>query len=152
MTITLEDSIEIKATPEKVFDRLTHLFREKEDYQSWHPDHVDLYWIRGKLFEEGSIGYCEEYLHGEIHKFKFLCTKVVPNRMIEYRPMFPWSIFWPRSTFVVEPKGEKSCIFSATGYLRAGPLFKKLGRNRLEAIKKHMKEEGENLKRLVENE
>jgi len=149
--ITLEDSIEIQTTPEKVFNRLTHLFRGKEDYQSWHPDHVDLRWIRGGPSEDGSIAYCEEYLHGDMHKFKFLITKVVPNRVIEWRPLFPWSIFMPRNAFVIEPKGEKSCIFTATICLRAGPLFKKLGRNRLEAVKKHMKEEGENLKRLLEN-
>ncbi len=148
--IIMEDSIEIKATPEKVFDCLTHIFRGKEDYQAWHPDHVDLCWIKGEPFEEGSIAYCEEYLHGEMHKFKFRLTKVVPNRLIEYRPLFPWSIFSPGNTFVMEPKGEKSCIFTATGRLRAGPLFKKLGRNRLEAVKKHMEEEGENLQRLID--
>ena len=102
--ITLEDSIEIQATPEKAFNRLTHLFRGKEDYQSWHPDHVDLRWIKGEPFEDGSIAYCEEYLHGEMHKFKFLITKVVPNRVIEWRPLFPWSIFMPRNAFVIEPK------------------------------------------------
>lgn len=48
--ITLEDSIEIQTPPEKVFNRLTHLFRGKEDYQSWHPDHVDLRWIKGGTF------------------------------------------------------------------------------------------------------
>ena len=68
----------------------------------------------------------------------------------KYRPLFPWSIFAPGNEFLFEPKGEKSCIFTASGRLRAGPLFKKLGRNRLEATKKHMKEEGGNLRRLLE--
>ena len=35
---------------------------------------------------------------------------------------------------------------------RFGWLFSKLAKNRVEAIKKHMKEEGENLKILLEEE
>ena len=80
--IILEDSIEINATPEKVFDCLTHVFRGKEDYQAWHPDHVDLCWIRGEPFEEGSIAYCEEYLHGEMQKFKARPA----SKIIKFRP------------------------------------------------------------------
>jgi len=39
---------------------------------------------------------------------------------------------------------------TATGSLRGGPLFRKLGRKQMEATKQHMKEEGENLKRILE--
>jgi len=149
MLITLEDSIEIKTTPEKVFEWLIQL-RHKEAYQAWHPDHVDIHWIKGEPFQIGSIVYFEEYLHGRLHKVKFLCTKIVPNREIEYRPLFPWSIFTPKSSFVMEPKGKKSCIFTATSYLRLGPLFLKIAKKRLDATMKHIKEEGENLKRILE--
>ncbi|MBA7691937.1 hypothetical protein ES703_100493 [subsurface metagenome] len=34
----------------------------------------------------------EEYLQGYLHKLKFRITKIVPNRMIEYGPLFPLSI------------------------------------------------------------
>jgi len=100
--ITLRDSIEIKTTPEKIFDFFVHF---EENYLAWHPDHVKSYWI-GKPAKEGSILYCEEYLHGKLHRMKFRITKVELNRKIEYKL--------------------------------------------LEAGKKHMKEEGENLKRLLE--
>jgi len=148
--ITLTDSIEIEATPEQVFDWLIERFKNKESYQAWHPDHVDIRWIKGESFQEGSIVYAEEYLHGELHKLKFIITKVVPNSVMEYRPLFPLSIFAPGNAFFIEPKGENSCIFTATGSLRAGPLFKKLGKNRIVATKQHMKEEGENLKKALE--
>ena len=147
--IALTDSVEIKAKPEKVFAWLTNI-KNKENYQSWHSDHVDCVWVKGEPFQEGSIVYFEEYIHGKLHKLKFLCTKRVQNRLIEYRPLFPWSFFMPKCTFVIEPQKEDSCIFTATINLRVGPLFKKFGGKRLDTIKRHMREEGENLKRILE--
>ena len=149
--ITLKDSIEIKATPEKVFKWLVQRFKGKEAYQAWHPDHVDIRWIKGEPLQEGSIVYAEEYLHGQLHKLKFLITKVVPNKEIEYRALFPLSLFAPGNAFIIEPKGKSSCVFTATGRLRVGPLFKKFGKNQIEATKRHMKEEGENIKRALES-
>ena len=56
-------------------------------YRAWHPeDHVALRWIKGEPWEEGSVLYAEEYLHGKLHKLKMLITKVVPNRRIEFAP------------------------------------------------------------------
>jgi uncharacterized protein YndB with AHSA1/START domain len=147
--ITLTDSIEVRAAPEKVFRWLTNL-KQKADYQSWHPDHVDLRWTKGEPFAKGSIAYFEEYIHGKLHKFTFLCTKVVPDKLIEYRPLFPWSIFMPKGTFVLEPKGQNSCTFTATISLRVGPLYRKLVRSQLQTVKQHMKEEGEILKKILE--
>ena len=147
---TLTDSIEVKATPEQVFDWLVQRMKDKESYQAWHPEHVDVRWIKGEPLREGSILYAEEYLHGKLHKLKFLITKVVPNKEIEYRPLFPLSIFSKGNAFLIEPKGENSCIFTATGSFRAGPLFVKFGKSRVEAVKRHMKEEGENLKKALE--
>ena len=148
--ITLTDSIEIEATPEQVFNWLVERLKDKESYQAWHPDHVDIRWIKGESLQEGSIVYAEEYLHGGLQKLKFIITKVVPNRVMEYRPLFPLSILAPGNAFFIEPKGENSCIFTATGSFRAGPLFKKLGKSRIEATKRHVKEEGENLKKALE--
>jgi hypothetical protein len=78
----------------------------------------------------------------------------VPNRLIEYRSLFPLSILAPGNTFHIEPKGENSCIFTAKGSLRLpGWLFKKLHKkheNKIEATEEHMKEEGGNLKRALE--
>jgi len=154
--INLKDSIEIKATPERVFEWLVQRFKDKESYQAWHPDHVDIRWIKGEPLQEGSIIYAEEYLHGDLHKLKFRITKIVPNRVIEYRSLFPLSILAPGNTFLIEPKGENSCIFTAMGSLRLPVwLFKKLHRkhkNKIEATEQHMKEEGENLKRALENQ
>jgi uncharacterized protein YndB with AHSA1/START domain len=148
--ITLKDSVEVEAAPEKVFEWLAQRFKDKEGYQAWHPDHVDVRWIKGRPFQKGSILYAEEYLHDQLHKLKFVITKVVPNKEVEYGLLFPWSIFATGGTFLIEPKGRRSCIFTATVSFRNGSLFEKLAKNRIEATKRHMKEEGENLKNAIE--
>jgi uncharacterized protein YndB with AHSA1/START domain len=148
--IEIEDSIEINVPAEKVFEWLTNL-RDSETYRTWHPDHVSLRWIKGEPFREGSVVYAEEYLHGKLHKLKFVGTKMVPNRLIEYQLAFPLS-FLSKSSFIIEPTGENSCIFTAKGSMRGGPLYKKLGRKSIEATIRHVKEEGENLKRILESD
>jgi len=148
--MTITDLIKIKAPPEKIFNFLTSL-KDTESYKAWHPDHVVMRWIKGEPFVEGSIAYFEEYLHGKIHKAKFICTKVVPNRLIEYRPPFPLSIIFPGNQFLIEPVDKGSCIFTATVKARMGPLSRRLSRRQLEGVRRHMKEEGENLKAIVEN-
>ncbi|MFX0206114.1 MAG: hypothetical protein ACFFDT_09015, partial [Candidatus Hodarchaeota archaeon] len=108
-------------------------------------------WIKGEPFEVGSILYCEEYLHGDLHKMKFLGTKTVQNQKIEYKLLFPMSIICPKGSFLIEPK-EGYSIFTATLSFRFGWFFQKFFRTRVEVITQHMKEEGENLKKLLENE
>ena len=81
-----------------------------------------------------------------------MCTKVVPNRLIEYRPPFPLSIIFPGNQFIIEPVGEGNCTFTATIKARMGPLSRRLSRRQLEGVNRHMKEEGENLKATVEKQ
>jgi hypothetical protein len=38
--ITLKDSIEIKAAPERVFEWLVQHMKDKESYQAWHPERL----------------------------------------------------------------------------------------------------------------
>lgn len=152
--ITLKHSVEIKATPERVFEWLVRCMKDKEAYQAWHPDHVDIRWIKGEPLRERSVVYAEEYLHGELHKLKFRIIKIVPNRLIEFKSLFPLSLLAPGNAFLMEPKGDNRCIFTATGSLRIPRrLFEKLHRkhrNKIESTEQHMKEEGENLKKALE--
>jgi hypothetical protein len=98
--------------------------------------------------------YAEEYIHGKLHKLKFLIKEVVPNRKIEFVPVSRLlRIYFPRNTFSIETR-DGSCVFTASCVLRVGRLVKLLARNRLEqgllSMRKHMKEEGENMKRILE--
>jgi hypothetical protein len=152
--VTLTDSIEIKTTPEKISRFLTSLV-DDESYRAWHPeDHVSLRWIKGQPWQEGSVVHAEEYIHGKLHKLKFLVTKVVPNAEIEYVPVSRFlRRYFPGNAFYIEPK-EGTCVFTATGTYRVGWLVRTFARKRLErglsSVRKHMKEEGENLKRILE--
>ncbi|UCG12643.1 MAG: SRPBCC family protein [Deltaproteobacteria bacterium] len=152
--VTLTDSIEIRTTPETVFDFLVNLV-DDEGYRAWHPeDHVALRWLKGKPWEEGSLVYAEEYIHGKLHKLKFVVTKIVPNSEIEYVPGSRFlRRYFPNNKFIIEPK-EGTCVFTATGTYRIGWLARTFAKRRIErglsSVRKHMKEEGENLKRLLE--
>ncbi|MHA2497238.1 MAG: SRPBCC family protein [Candidatus Hodarchaeales archaeon] len=142
----LKDSIEINAPTERIFEWLVHL---PDNYRAWHPDHGECRWLKGRAFEEGSILYAEEYLHGELHKFKFKTTAMEPNRRIEYKPSFPQSLLFTKGAFIIEPRGN-SCIFTATMSFRFGWLLLKLARARATALSAHMRQEGKNLKKLIE--
>ena len=154
--ITLKDSIEINASADKVFNQLVEHLSNRESYKSWHPEHIDLRWIKGEPVREGSILYAEEYLDGHLHKLKYRITKMVPNRLIAYAPLFPLSIIATGNSFRTVSKGENRCVFSSEGHIRFPLwLFKKVHKShegKLVASEKHMKEEGENIKKAVEAE
>ena len=78
---SIVDSIEINATPAKIFDALAQVFSSNGGYKKWHKDHVSCKWIKGKALEEGSILYAEEYLHGKLHGLKARLTKT-PTRWL----------------------------------------------------------------------
>jgi hypothetical protein len=150
----LKDSIEINAAPEQVFDFLLQLV-DDASYRAWHPDdHVAFRWVKGNPWEDESIGYAEEYFHGKLHKFRFRVSKVVTNRWISYAPVSRLlRMFFPESSFDIKPNG-KGCIFTGQVHLRIGKMAKTFAKHRLErgltSVRKHMKEEGENLKRMLE--
>jgi hypothetical protein len=152
--LILTDSIEIKTTAEKIFNFLTSIV-DDESYRAWHEeDHVRLRWLKGPPWAEGSVIYAEEYLHGKRHKLKFKITKMVPNRRIEYTPVSRFvRRFFPKNEYIIKETGE-SCLFIASGTYRVGwigkAFFKKAIENSLSSVRKHMKEEGENLKRILE--
>jgi len=152
--IELKDTIEINASAENVFDCLLQLMKDRESYQAWHPDHKEIKWIKGEPLEEGSVVTIEEFLQGVLTKLTFRFIKVIPNRLIIYRVLFPLSLIAPENRFEIEPTGDNSCIFTAYGRIRM-PMWlfiksHKSHRGKLEGSKKHMKEEGENLKKAAE--
>jgi ligand-binding SRPBCC domain-containing protein len=96
----LSDSIVIDAPPEMIWDFFSKL---EENYQSWHPDdHVAFRMIKGKPHEVGSIVYAEEKLAGRLCKIKMLCTGIELNKKIEYKTLFPLSIFHPGSIYLLQ--------------------------------------------------
>ena len=152
--VILQDSIEIKASPEDIFNFLTSIV-DDNSYRAWHKDdHVSFKWLKGNPWEKGSILYAEEYIHGKLHKLKFKITKIVQNQRIEYSPTSRFvSKFFPKNEFIIEPKGD-ACRFVAKGTYRIGKIgkifFKRSIEKALWSVKKHMREEGENLRNILE--
>lgn len=153
--ITLTDSIEIRATPEKVFSFITGLV-DDDSYRAWHPeDHVSLRWVHGRPWEEGSIARAAEYMHGRLHKLRFTVTRVVPNAEIHYAPASRFlRRYVPGNAFYMERRGDR-CLFTATGTLRVGWIIRTCMPNKLDyglsCVRQHMKEEGENMKKILES-
>ena len=154
--LTLTDTIEIKTTPEIIFNFLTGIV-DDDSYRAWHQkDHVSFRWLEGRPWVEGSVMYAEEYIHGKLHKFKFKITKIVLNKKIEYTPVSRFiRKFFPKNEFLIEQEGESS-LFTASGTYRVGwigkTFFKKAIDKSISSVKTHMKEEGENLKRILERQ
>ena len=144
--LVLKDSIEIKTKPEIIWDFFTNLER---NYKAWHPeDHILFRWTKGRPLEEGSTIYAEEVVNGKLLKFKLTCVEVVPNRKFVLKFPFPRSLF-AKYEYRIEPKGSKS-VFTALNYLKIPSFFKNRIQSLIEVGEKHVKEEGENLKRILE--
>ena len=154
--ITLRDTVEIETPPQKIFEWFAHL---DENFRTWHPkDHVECRYLKGSPLEQDSVLYFEVYLLGKLQKAKFHITNVVPNSKIEYRLGLPLSLLGGGGAFIMEPRGADS-VFIQDVYLgRKTPLlgtmldvFIKIFLGRLnEDYKRHIAEEGQNLKRIME--
>lgn len=145
--LTLKDSITIDRPPEVIFEWFDHF---TENYTSWHQDHVIAKWIRGRNFEKGSVLYAEEYLDGKLEQLSFEITRFTRGELIEYKLLFPHSIISPGGSFSVKPLNGEGSVFTATLSFRFGWLLSKIAKKRINAIRGHMREEGDNLKLLLE--
>lgn len=115
--LILKDSVEIKTTPEKIWEFFTNL---EKNYKAWHPkDHVLFKWTKGKPMETGSRWYGEEVVMGKVFKLKGIIGKVIPNRKIVFKYSFPISLVAPWFEWSIEPKGSNS-VFTTRSYIRAG--------------------------------
>lgn len=145
----LKDLIRVKAGPEAIF----RFFEGMEgNYLQWHPDHVLFRWISGRGVKEGNVFYFEEYIAGKLLKKRVVFTRVIPNQHIEFAPTF-WlmKFFLPRMLFRVEPESD-GCQFIAEVHLHMGPLARWAHKKELEAVREHMRVEGVNIRRIVEQQ
>jgi uncharacterized protein YndB with AHSA1/START domain len=151
--LAIKDSIEIKTTPEKIWEFFINL---EQNYRTWHPeDHILFRWTGGKPLEVGSTFHAEQRVKGKVIKFKGTFIEIIPNRKIVFKCSFPVSLVSPKFEWLIEPKGP-NCIFTAVTHMRFGRLFQKLFRKHIEGSKqihdKHVRTEGENLKKILEKQ
>ena len=149
--ISLRDSINIRSTPAQIF---SWLGRMPHEYEAWHPDHVACRVLHGSMFEAGSEIVCEEYLHGKLHTMRFHMTKVVPDKRIEFEV-----VGMGKGAFEAQDSGDGVRFVAELDIGSDAPIigrlfdfiFPWLFKNRIEAIKQHMAEEGRNLKAILES-
>ena len=137
----------IRTTPEAVFVFFANM---AENYRRWHPDHVLFRWEgKGGLYE-GTRFYFEERITGKLLKKRVRFTRIVPGRLIEFaltNPLFRMVL--PAIAFAIEP-ADGGVRVTQTIHIRTGPVGAWLNRREFAAVQKHMDEEGENLKRILE--
>ena len=148
----MEDSTEISTTPEKIWRFFSDL---EKNYKAWHPeDHVLFKWVHGNPMETGSYYYGEEVMMGKVRKIKGVIGEVVPNRKIVFKCSFPIMLVSPYFEWRIEPRGSTS-VFTAVTIVRCERFYRwVMGRKGWDAFvasgRKHVREEGENLKKLLE--
>ena len=151
--IVITESIEIKTTPEKVFNYLTSIVND-EGFKKLNSNNVSFRWTKGQPWKLGSVAHAEKYLHGKLHKFEFIITQITPNKHIEYMPTSKlMRMIFPKKEFVLENKNGH-CFFNSSATVRIGwigkTFFKKAIDEGLSNFRMYLKEEAENLKRLLE--
>lgn len=137
----------MSASPHEVF----HFFETMEDnYERWHPDHIRFQWVEGNGLEPGAEAYFEERIAGTVQERTVRFTAVDPDRYIEFRPTSRLiAIFLPRISFTIDSR-PSGCEFTQRIKVRTGPIGARLNRREFDAVRRHMREEGENLKRILQ--
>lgn len=143
----LAERIAIRTSPDAVF----HFFAEMErNYLRWHPDHVLFRWDGEPGLREGAEFYFEEWIGGELLKKRVRFTRIEPGHIIEFAPVsFFFRLFLPRMTFLIA-RNNGTCHLTQEIQVRIGPIAAALNKRRFDAVRRHMREEGENMKRLLE--
>ena len=153
--ITLRDSIEIKTTPERIFDWFKNMDKH---FTEWHPNHKKFVKLTGGM-DEGDVVYFEECVNGKWYKAKFKITKI---ERTESGWRAELKTLLARISFIAEAK-EDGCIFThiesfgfktpIIGNIVDFILQKVLrSRTRFDLIQRDMEEDGKNLKRILERD
>lgn len=149
--IRLRDTVTIGAPPERVWRWLDEMPRH---YRDWHPAHLDCRYVRGDRLAAGAALHLVETLHGRRHSLTLRADRVVPARLLRY------SGGGVRGAFILEPAGAATRFTAELEFGTRLPvvgrlidaLLRRLLARRLSAVETHMREEGLNLKRLLEAE
>ena len=142
----LRDCVVISAPAPRVWEWLEGL---TDHYTDWHPAHVSAEWVRGEANRAGSVLRVVEDLGGRREMLRFEMTRVDPPRRLEYRMRGHAALVVPRGSFAIDPAPDGARFTAEVAY-RFGRAAEVLFRGRVGALRTHIREEGENLKRILE--
>ena len=148
--MVLRDTVEVHASASDVFAFFEDM--DNTRYLGWHPDHKLFRWTHGKGLRVGNKFYFEEVIAGKLLKKSVVFTHIEDDSRIEFAPTF-WlmRLLLPRLVFRLEPVGKDHYRFVAEIVLRVGPIVARLNKREFDAVREHMRIEGINLKRFLEN-
>jgi uncharacterized protein YndB with AHSA1/START domain len=145
--VLFRDVTTIDAPPERVFAFFAAM---AANYRRWHPDHLGYRWLSGNGLHEGATASFEERIGGKLLTKRVCFAHVEPGRYVAMAPTNRlMRLVLPRLSFRMEPEGP-GCRLTAEIVVRTGPVGAWLNRREFDAVRRHMREEGENLKRLLE--
>lgn len=155
---TITEEIIIHATSEKIWYFITNLHLDNS-YKRWHPsDHIAYYLRKGNMGEAGGIAYFVERIGKFTFRLFYKTTKANYPSYLEYKAAPPLSwLYAGKGTFTLEAVGAENTRFIA--YVEYGydvPIIGKIVDWLIERIvkyddaRKHVREEGENIKKLLE--
>lgn len=146
--ITLTNTVQIAVNAGTVWRFFEHL---DQNYKAWHPqDHISCTWTKGRPHEIGSIVEAVELIAGKARKVRMKCTAVDKHKRIEYETLLPLGLFHPSSTYLIKETGPRSVEFTALDRFRVPMWLRPIVGPLIAATDRHIKEEGQNLKRLLE--
>ena len=122
----------------------------ESNYVRWHPDHVLFRWLDPPAVKEGVRFYFEERIAGKLLKKSVMFTRVEPGSLIEFAPTSRlFRLFLPRISFYIRPASGGLTVTQDI-QLRVGPIAARLNRREFDAVRRHMREEGERLGGLLD--
>lgn len=144
----LTDAIWIDSTAETFFGFFENM---DENYVRWHPDHRAFRWVEGQGAREGVEFHFEEVIGGKLMKKHVVFTRVEPKHYLEFTFTNRVLRFvLPKISFRAEDLNGGIQV-TAEIYIRTGPVGAWLNRKEFAAVRQHMREEGVNLKRILES-
>lgn len=155
---TITEEAIIKATPEQIWDFLTNLHVD-DNYKKWHPtDHITYDLRKGSMGKVGGKAYFAEQIGRFTLKLSYKTKVANYPTYLEYTAAPPLSwLHAGRGSFQILPADPKTTRFIA--YVEYGYSTPVLGALidwivekfiRYEDARKHMYEEGEHLKTILE--
>lgn len=145
----LKETTDVKASSEEVF----RFFEEmEENYERWHPDHITFRWTEKGELQQGAEAYFEERIAGKLQRKTVKFVEVTSDRYLEFKPTsFLVGLLMPYISFTIDARPD-GCELTQRIKVRTGPIGARLNKREFNAVRTHMREEGENLKSILENE
>ena len=145
----LNETTNVGAPPEEVY----RFFEEMADnYERWHPDHITFCWTEKDGLQQGAEAYFEERIAGKVQKKTVRFVAVTPDHYLEFKPTsLLVGLLMPHISFTIDASPE-SCELTQRIKVRTGPIGARLNKSEFDAVRTHMREEGENLNSILETE